>query len=62
MVPIRSQCKDEKEYLEALRVFFAAAALTGLRASDDESYSADNPEWYAQTALKDADRLIKIII
>ncbi len=37
MTVIRSQCKDETEYLAALRDDFAAAALQGYWAQPDEA-------------------------
>lgn len=69
MSVIRSQCKDEAEYLQALRVEFAAAALTGILAGVSDAgvtgiletcdkHGVEPPELHAGMAWNVSDAMI----
>lgn len=69
MFVIRSFCKDEAEYIEALRAHFAAAALTGILAGVTDKgvkgiieacdkYGVEPPELHAGMAWNIADAMM----
>ena len=53
MVPIKSQCKDDREYLEALRLYFAGQALCGITHHFITNYDGKTLT-YAEEAVESA--------